>query len=125
MCVTSLAIGLVTCVSDVIDLLKSGKSKEAEIRLFELQTQANLLQSQIEINKNEANNEKTFVSGARPFILWVCGFALLNNYIIRPYVMALIPEINIPSVDNILFELMLGMLGLSGMRSFDKLKISK
>ena len=121
----SLATGLVTCVTEVIDLFKSGKSKEAEIKLFELQTQASLLQSQIEINKNEANSEKVFVSGARPFILWVCGVALLNNYIIRPYVMAFFPEINIPSVDNVLFELLLGMLGLSGMRSFDKLKIGK
>ena len=125
MCVTSLATGLVACVSEVIDLFKSGKSKEAEIKLFELQTQASLLQGQIEINKNEANSEKSFVSGARPFILWVCGFALLNNYIIRPYVMAFFPQINIPSVDNVLFELLLGMLGLSGMRSFDKLKAGK
>ena len=125
MCVTSLATGLVTCVSEVIDLFKSGKSKEVEIKLFELQTQASLLQGQIEINKNEANSGKAFVSGARPFILWVCGFALLNNYIIRPYVMAFFPQINIPSVDNILFELLLGMLGLSGMRSFDKLKAGK
>ena len=125
MCAISLATGLVTCISEVIDLFKSGKSKEAEIKLFELQTQASLLQGQIEINKNEANSEKVFVSGARPFILWVCGFALLNNYIIRPYVMAFFPEINIPSVDNVLFELLLGMLGLSGMRSFDKLKIGK
>lgn len=121
----SLATGLVTCVSEVIDLFKSGKSKEAEIRLIELQTQASLLQSQIEINKNEANSEKVFVSGARPFILWVCGVALLNNYIIRPYAMACFPEIHIPNVDNVLFELMLGMLGLSGMRSFEKLKMGK
>ena len=121
----SLATELVACISEVIDLFKSGKSKEAEIRLFELQTQASLLQSQIEINKNEANKEKVFVSGARPFILWVCGFALLNNYIMRPYVMAFFPEINIPSVDNVLFELLLGMLGLSGMRSFEKLKMGK
>ena len=125
MSVISLATGLATCVSEVIDLFKSGKSKEAEIKLFELQTQASLLQGQIEINKNEANSEKAFVSGARPFILWVCGFALLNNYIIRPYVMAFFPEITIPSVDNVLFELLLGMLGLSGMRSFDKLKAGK
>ena len=125
MCFTSLSTGLVTCVSEVIDLFKSGKSKEVEIKLFELQTQASLLQGQIEINKNEANSEKAFVSGARPFILWVCGFALFNNYIIRPYVMAFFPQINIPSVDNVLFELLLGMLGLSGMRSFDKLKAGK
>ena len=123
--VFSLTTGLVTCVSEVIDLFKSGKSKEVEIKLFELQTQASLLQSQIEINKNEANSEKAFVSGARPFILWVCGVALLNNYIIRPYAMACFPEIYIPSVDNVLFELMLGMLGLSGMRSFEKLKMGK
>ena len=123
--VISLVAGLVNCVSEVIDLFKSGKSKEVEIKLFELQTQANLLQGKIEINKNGANREKVFVSGARPFILWVCGVALLNNYIIRPYVMAFFPEINVPSIDNVLFELLLGMLGLSGMRSFDKLKAGK
>ena len=123
--VVSLVTVLVECVSEVIDLFKSGKSKEAEIKLLEIQTQASLLQSKIEINKNGANSEKVFVSGARPFILWVCGIALLNNYIIRPYVMAFFPEINVPSVDNVLFELLLGMLGLSGMRSFDKLKLGK
>lgn len=82
---------------------------------------------QTEVNVEEAKHASIFVSGARPFIMWVCGSALAIQFVIGPlgvWVCGLfghtlpLP----PSLDNMLWELMSGMLGLSGMRTFEKIK---
>lgn len=90
---------------------------------------------QNEINKVEAANPRLFVSGARPAALWICVFALGYQYILVPFVTYFsalyvfyhpIPPGTIfpplPVLDDNLWQLMTGLLGLGGLRSFDKLK---
>ena len=100
------------------------KAAEAKLELFKLEQSGELQQivGQLEINKAEATNASVFVSGWRPFIGWVCGMALVYQYIIRPivswWVIAAghqIPEM--PGLDDNLWELLLGMLGLGGLRT--------
>ena len=43
-----------------------------------------LVQGQLEINKEQAKHSSIFVAGARPFIMWVCGFALLWQFLLVP-----------------------------------------
>ena len=75
--------------------------------------------AQIEVNKAEAASRNFFVSGWRPFIGWTCGFALLYNVIFSPLLEGL--GYQMPVVDpSLLYPVLLGMLGLGGMRSFDK-----
>lgn len=84
-------------------------------------------QAQNDVNKQEAASSSIFVAGGRPFIIWVCGAALAFQYIIRPLVtMALTalhrPDIILPGMDDTLWQLMFGMLGMGGLRTYEKIK---
>ncbi len=96
--------------------------------LAQLTAETQLAQGQIDINKAEATNDSVFVSGARPFILWVCGISLAYVSLVEP-AMRFVAEVGykytgaFPVIDTSLtFQLMFGMLGLGAMRSFDKVK---
>lgn len=82
---------------------------------------------QREINKAEAANASLFVAGWRPAIGWVCALALGFQYLLRPLFgwaagiwWPQLPAL--PGLDSNLWELMFGMLGLGGLRSFEKAK---
>ena len=58
------------------------KKAELELNIQELESKIILAQS--EINKSESQSSNMFVAGARPFIMWVCGFGLLYHFLFRP-----------------------------------------
>jgi hypothetical protein len=83
-----------------------------------------LLEIQTKINEIEAGHRTVFVAGWRPFIGWVCGVALAYNFVIRDlFIWALKPE-NIPPALQMehLMTVLLGMLGLGGLRTYEKIK---
>lgn len=88
--------------------------------LEELNAEVRLLVSQIDLNKVEAAHKSIFVAGWRPFVGWVCGFGLLYNVILAPFldIWLTVPEVK----TDLLYPVLLGMLGLGGMRSFEKVK---
>ena len=87
--------------------------------------------AQLEINKQEAAHRNIFVSGWRPFIGWSCGFAMCYAYIIQPITVFILAQtgnlVDLPTLDlSEMMPVLLGMLGLGGLRSFEKYKkISK
>lgn len=88
--------------------------------LEELNAEVKLLISQVDLNKVEAAHKSIFVAGWRPFVGWVCGFGLLYNVILAPFldIWLTVPEVK----TGLLYPVLLGMLGLGGMRSFEKVK---
>lgn len=81
-----------------------------------------LTSAQSDINKVEAASTNWFVAGGRPFIMWICGVALLSDFLVRPYVLAF-SHAAIPALDmNELMPLLFGMLGLGGYRTYEKVK---
>lgn len=101
---------------------------QAKLELFKLQQSGELAQitGQMDINKTEAANASVFVSGGRPFIMWICGFGLAMQFIVSPLVTwgaALFGKVIVlPPLDmGTLLTLLLGMLGLGGMRTVEKL----
>lgn len=83
--------------------------------------------SQTDVNAVEAANSSMFVSGWRPFIGWICGGALAYQYVLAPLLMWIATSVHIPltqppKLDGSLWELMFGMLGLGGLRTFEKIK---
>jgi hypothetical protein len=88
--------------------------------LEELNAEVKLLVSQVDLNKVEAAHKSIFVAGWRPFVGWVCGFGLLYNVILAPFldIWLTVPEVK----TDLLYPVLLGMLGLGGMRSFEKVK---
>lgn len=85
-----------------------------------LNAEVRLLVAQIELNKVEAVHKSLFVAAWRPFVGWVCGFGLLYNVILSPF---LDIWLTVPRVESdLLYPVLLGMLGLGGMRSYEKTK---
>lgn len=104
---------------EVMRLQQEGAFKE-----LEAQVQQDI--AQMEVNKVEAASENTFKSGWRPAVGWICAFVIVTEMIFRPYLPWLMEVFGfyvppVPSIDSEMFwALVTGLLGLSGMRSFDK-----
>lgn len=82
-----------------------------------------LVKVQSEINKMEAQHRSVFVAGWRPFIGWICGLALAYNFIIRDVIAWVSPGVMPPAIQmDQLITILLGMLGLGGLRTFEKIK---
>jgi hypothetical protein len=86
-----------------------------------------VVQGQLDINKAEASNPSVFVSGWRPFIGWVCGSACAWNWIGLPIAKAglLLAGITLtisPADISEMMPVLMGMLGLGGLRSYEKVK---
>ena len=82
-----------------------------------------LVKVQSEINKMEAQHRSIFVAGWRPFIGWICGVALFYNFIIRDVIAWVSPMAMPPAIQmDQLITILLGMLGLGGLRTFEKIK---
>lgn len=104
------------------------KLKELEQKgdLAELNAHVGLMMAQIEVNKTEAAHPSVFVGGWRPAIGWVCAIAIGYNYLIYSmlqWALALSgSDIAAPAQLDLtdLWPLILGMLGISVSRSWEK-----
>jgi hypothetical protein len=114
------------------DLITTDKERmEMEIEQRKLDLEEKKLDmagdmAQIEVNKEEAKSSNFFVSGWRPFIGWGCGIAFIYSTLIEPvcrFVAMTVFMYNgaFPTIDSDLtMQVMLGMLGLGAMRSYEK-----
>lgn len=115
-------------VQKLLDLIPDPNARakaEADYNRELLQIAAQSEADQRGTNKVEAQHSSIFVAGWRPAIGWVCAAALAFNYLVRPlwvwciavwYPGAPIP----PSLDDNLWQLMTGMLGMGALRTLDK-----
>ena len=61
-----------------------------------------------------------FVAGWRPMVGWICAVALANNFLIVPYVGAFTDAVQ-PLDMGVMMPILMGMLGLGGMRTWERL----
>lgn len=86
-----------------------------------------IAKAQIEVNKTEASNHSMFVSGWRPAVGWVCTIGLATNYLFVPICNFLLTinrhPITVPPLDlSEMMPVLLGMLGLGTLRTWEKTK---
>ena len=118
----SLLGSLVEPVTGLLDKFIEDKDQKAKLA-HELATIADkhaqaLALAQIKVNQEEAKGN-WFQSSWRPLIGWICGLSLAINYLISPICAGF--GILIPQADMaVMMPLLLGMLGIAGMRSVDK-----
>lgn len=104
-----------------IELAKVNQVVEEAKQAFSIQL------AQINVNNTEAQSSSVFVSGWRPFIGWVCGISLAYFGLVDPLLQffamvffgytGAFPVIN----TDLTFQIIMGMLGLAGARSFEKI----
>ncbi len=85
-----------------------------------------IVQGQLTINMKEAEHGSIFVAGWRPAIGWVCGAGLAWNYVVQPLIswvgfafgvdLSGAPQLEIGE----LMGLLAGMLGMGGLRTYEK-----
>jgi|TARA_R110002153_G_scaffold87801_1_gene216743 hypothetical protein len=126
---------LLPLISTVVDRVipdKNGadKAKQAiEAELIKNATQLNLAQA--ETNKIEASHRSVFVAGWRPCLGWVAALGFAWMFVIAPLLQWVMlvsgNELPLPQFQtDVLLELTFAMLGLAGLRTYEKTKgISK
>ena len=118
-------IGAVASVAGgIIDRFFPDKTAEQKAQFAAALTE---LQGQLDINRAEAASNSMFVAGWRPFVGWVCGVGFGVQFCSGPLLEWLASlaghPVKFPSLDlGAMMPLLLGMLGLGGMRSYDKVK---
>ena len=87
---------------------------------------------QMEVNKVEAASKSLFVSGWRPAVGWICVLSLGYQFFLSPFIrfIAIVAMDNppiFPVLDSSqLTPILIGMLGLGGLRTFEKInKVSR
>ncbi len=83
--------------------------------------------AQIEVNKIEAAHHNMFVAGWRPAIGWICALGMAGNFLIIPFANMGLElaktDIVVPMIAlSEMMPVLMGMLGLGAMRTFEKTK---
>lgn len=110
-------------VMDIVKRFVSDKDQLAKI-------EAQIAQSQAAINAVEAGSESMFIAGWRPFIGWVCGISFAYHYILLPIIVLILRifhvDLLLPDFDQAtMYNILTGMLGLGGLRSYEKIQVHK
>ena len=125
--VTALVPALGTLVDRLIPDKAAAERAKADMEAALVKASNEAALAQVEVNKIEAGHSSVFVAGWRPAIGWVCAAALAWAFIVAPVaswtMAALGVKETLPAIgtDN-LFELVLAMLGLGGLRTFEKMR---
>lgn len=100
-------------------------AQAGELKQLEAATQ--LAMGQVNVNAVEAASTRLFVAGWRPFVGWICGFAIGFKYIGGPMLQMLCQafgvDVKLPDIGTEdLLTILLGMLGLGYLRTHEKVK---
>lgn len=101
--------------------------KKAEIEMKLLEIEFSSAKAQAEINLAEARHASVFVAGWRPAIGWVCALGLAWQFLVNPILIWLVSaagmDVSPPLLQTgELYTLVLALLGLGGMRTYEKLQ---
>lgn len=123
---------LIEPVTGILDKFVEDKDQKAKLA-HEISTMADrhaqqLALAQIEVNKAEAASNSIWKGGWRPFVGWVCGTAFAYHFVVQPLAIFGLAAygIEVPPLPDFdmgqLMTVLMGMLGLGGLRSFEKYK---
>tara|TARA_R110000822_G_scaffold106384_1_gene234497 strand:+ start:44 stop:451 length:408 start_codon:yes stop_codon:yes gene_type:complete len=122
---------LIEPVSSLLDKAIPDKDLKAKLA-HEIATMAerhthDQVKAQLEINKTEATHASMFVAGWRPACGWVCVLGMAGNFLVIPFanmtLNLLETGVEVPMIDlATMLPVLMRMLGLGGLRSFEKIK---
>ena len=111
----------------ILDKFVEDKDAKNQIAAQLEQQLVGLQAAQAQANIEQSKHSSLFVAGARPAIMWICALGLMTNFFIMPVsewaATIWFPDIELPSLQTEeLMSLTLALLGLGGMRSWEKSK---
>lgn len=113
----------IKAIGTVLDDLFTSDEEELTLEIVKQRLAQKPALVQAEIMKVQAQHRSIFVAGARPFLMWVCGFGFLFAFVINPLLQWLMPDAGTPELPlDVMMELTLAMLGLAGLRTVEKIK---
>lgn len=123
---------MVTTVGQIVNKFVPDRDQqvkiEAELQAKLIEFEAQMSQAQNQVNAVEAASPNLFVSGWRPCVGWVCAIAFAWQFVGQPifsWVYILVvhqPAPVVPLQADALMTVLIGMLGLGGYRTFEKIK---
>ena len=128
----SLLNNLIGPATKLLDKFIEDKDQKAKLA-HELATMADKLAheqqlAQLAINKEEASSGSLFKGGWRPCIGWICWIAFFYHFVCQPVIVFIltifgVSIVNLPEFEmNTLLTVLGGMLGIGGLRSYEKSK---
>ena len=119
--------GALATISKVVDELHTSEEEKLDKKILMQRLQQKLAEKQLDVNAKEASHRSIFVAGWRPAIGWVGAFALAFEFILSPciewYAKFSGMAISAPEIQTgPLLAIVTSMLGVAGMRSFEKAK---
>jgi len=115
-------------VGKIADDLITTDEERLKLSIEEKRIDAQIATGQVEVNKFEAQHRSIFVAGWRPFVGWVCGAGFAYHFILQPFASFImiaagvdlpdLPKFDMQSLQTVL----MGMLGLGGLRTFEKIR---
>ena len=119
--------GALATISKVVDELHTSEEEKLDKKILMQRLQQKLAEKQLDVNAKEASHRSVFVAGWRPAIGWCGAMALFFAFILSPCIewyakfsgMDIVP----PAIETgPLLAIVTSMLGVAGMRSFEKAK---
>ena len=113
--------GIIDKVADKIDEFTLDKAEKAQLV-------AEINKAQLEVNKVEAGQQGLLVRW-RPFLGWVLSIAFAYHFVLQPFLIFILAsfgkQVVLPTFDmGTLSTVLMGMLGLGGLRTYEKVKKS-
>ena len=128
----SVLTSLVGPVTGLLDKFIEDKAQKAalahEIATMGQKHAQEAMLAQLEINKAEAASGSLFKGGWRPFVGWTCGIAFAYHFVFQPLLIFIFAYIGLETPDlpqfdvGTLLPVLGGMLGIGGLRSYEKTK---
>ena len=119
--------GALKTIAKVVDDLHTSEEEKLDKKILMQRIQQKLAEKQLDVNVKEAGHRSIFVSGWRPAIGWTGAFALMFEFILSPTMewYAKFSGLNLiaPEIQTgPLLAIVTSMLGVAGLRSFEKTK---
>ncbi len=118
--------GILKGAKGIIEEFHLDPAEKLRLQMELMKVEHEVDRAQISVNAQEAKHPNWFVSGWRPFVGWTCGIGLGYQVLLQPLLTWLSGIAQIaspPPIEvGVLIPVLMGMLGLGGIRAFEKMK---
>ena len=119
--------GGIKAIGNIVDEVFTSEDERNQAKISIQKIEARLKEKQMDINKVEAGHRSIFIAGWRPALGWISALSVGYVYLFQPFIVMGLKiagsDVELPTLDlSQLMPLILGMLGLGGLRTFEKAK---